>query len=113
MAEDLACRLISFAPPSRPSSYTNNASAHPAKSSHTSDSIQIRYGNENHNHGNFTAYDAAIRQVWLVMTGSAQAGSDDVHPRGSAVQPGSFACIRADELQNNSRELKNVANAAP
>lgn len=46
------------------------------------------------------------------MTGFAQAGSDDAHPRGSAGQPGSIACIQADEIQNNSRDFKNVANAA-
>lgn len=46
------------------------------------------------------------------MTGFAQAGSDDAHPRGSAGQPGSVACIQAEEIQNNSRDFKNAANIA-
>ncbi|KAL9468455.1 hypothetical protein ACSS6W_010149 [Trichoderma asperelloides] len=87
-------------------------SAHAIKSSNTSDSIQIRYGNESHDRGNFTAYDNAIRQVWLVMTGFAEAGSDNAHPRGSAGQPGSVACIQADEIQANSRDFKNAASIA-
>lgn len=81
-------------------------------SSNTSDTIQVRYGNESHDRGNFTAYDAAIRQVWLVMTGWAQVGSDVTHARGSAGQPGSLICLQADEIQSNSRDFKNVAHVA-
>lgn len=82
------------------------------KSSNSSDSIQIRYGNESHDRGNFTAYDDAIRQVWLVVTGFAQVGSDNAHPRGTAGQPGSVACLQADEFQNNSRDFKSTAHIA-
>lgn len=46
------------------------------------------------------------------MTGFAQAGSDDAHPRGSAGQPGSVACLQADEIENNSRDFKNAAITA-
>ncbi|KAL6901418.1 hypothetical protein GGI43DRAFT_433593 [Trichoderma evansii] len=87
-------------------------SAHPIQGSNSSDSIQIRYGNESHDRGNFTAYDDAIRRVWLVVTGFAQAGSDNAHPRGSAGQPSSVACLQADEIQNNSRDFKSVASIA-
>lgn len=112
MARDLAWHLVGFVPIDKTSTYTNNATAHPVKSSNTSDSVQIRYGNESHEQGNFTAYDAAIRQVWLVVTGFAQAGSDDAHPRGSAGQTGSVACLQADQVQNNSRDFKNAADIA-
>lgn len=46
------------------------------------------------------------------MTGFAEAGSDNAHPRGSAGQPGSVACIQADEIQANSRDFKNAASIA-
>ncbi|KAL7908437.1 hypothetical protein GGI35DRAFT_454179 [Trichoderma velutinum] len=89
-------------------------SAHPIKNnSSDSTSLQLRFGNESHELGNFTAYDSAIRQIWVVVTGFAEAGSDNAHPRGSAGQPGSIACIQASEIQTNSRDVEDTASIAP
>ncbi|KAH0489769.1 hypothetical protein TgHK011_001268 [Trichoderma gracile] len=74
--------------------------------------LQMRFGNESHDRGNFTAYDDAIRQVWVVVTGFAETGSDDGHPRGSSGQPGNVACVRANEVQQGSRTFANSANTA-
>ncbi|KAL6831629.1 hypothetical protein V8C40DRAFT_262936 [Trichoderma camerunense] len=89
-------------------------SARPIKSnSSDSTSLQLRFGHESHELGNFTAYDSAIRQIWVVVTGFAQAGSDNAHPRGSAGQPGSVACIQASEIQRDSRDFEDTASIAP
>ncbi|KAL6797224.1 hypothetical protein GGI42DRAFT_330342, partial [Trichoderma sp. SZMC 28013] len=91
-------------------------SAHPIKSNSSgsgSTSLQLRFGNESHELGNFTAYDSAIRQIWVVVTGFAEAGSDNAHPRGSAGQPGSIACIQASEVQRDSRNFENTASIPP
>ncbi|QYT00041.1 hypothetical protein H0G86_007149 [Trichoderma simmonsii] len=88
--------------------------ARPIKSnSSDSTSLQLRFGDESHELGNFTAYDTAIRQIWVVVTGFAQAGSDNAHPRGSAGQPGSVACIQASEIQRDSRDFEDTASIAP
>ncbi|KKP05605.1 hypothetical protein THAR02_02331 [Trichoderma harzianum] len=89
-------------------------SARPIKSnSSDSTSLQLRFGSESHELGNFTAYDSAIRQIWVVVTGFAQAGSDNAHPRGSAGQPGSIACIQANEVQRDSRDFEDTASIEP
>ncbi|KAK4072904.1 uncharacterized protein Triagg1_5581 [Trichoderma aggressivum f. europaeum] len=93
-------------------------SAHPIKSnssssSSSSTSLQLRFGDESHELGNFTAYDSAIRQIWVVVTGFAEAGSDNAHPRGSAGQSGSIACIQASEVQGDSRDFENTASVTP
>ncbi|KAF3056670.1 hypothetical protein CFAM422_012778 [Trichoderma lentiforme] len=88
--------------------------ARPIKSnSSDSTSLQLRFGDGSHELGNFTAYDSAIRQIWVVVTGFAQAGSDSAHPRGSAGQPGSIACIQASEVQRDSRDFEDTASIAP
>jgi hypothetical protein len=91
---------------------TNNAPAHPINGTDNTP-VQILFGNESHERGNFTAYDNAIRQGWLVITGFAEAGSDNAHPRGSAGQPGSVACIQANEIQNKSRDFSKAAHIVP
>ncbi|PKK48836.1 hypothetical protein CI102_6322 [Trichoderma harzianum] len=90
------------------------SSARPVKSnSSDSTSLQLRFGDESHELGNFTTYDSAIRQIWVVVTGFAQADSDNAHPRGSAGQPGSVACIQASEVQRDSRDFEDTASIAP
>lgn len=98
----------------RSNSFTHHDTARPIKSnSSDSTSLQLRFGDESHELGNFTAYDSAIRQIWVVVTGFAQAGSDNAHPRGSAGQPGSVACIQASEVQRDSRDFEDIASIAP
>ncbi|TFB01787.1 hypothetical protein CCMA1212_006618 [Trichoderma ghanense] len=74
--------------------------------------LQMRFGHESHERGNFTAYYNAIRQVWLVVTGFAERGRDDNHPRGSAGQPAIVACIQANEIEQRSRTFENAADTA-
>ncbi|KAL6851793.1 hypothetical protein J3F83DRAFT_765073 [Trichoderma novae-zelandiae] len=80
--------------------------------SNNSASLQMRFGNESHERGNFIAYDNAIRQVWVVVTGFAETGRDDGKPRESAGQPGNVACIQANEIQQKSRSFDNSAATA-
>ncbi|PTB63233.1 hypothetical protein BBK36DRAFT_1172031 [Trichoderma citrinoviride] len=81
-------------------------------SANSSTSLQMRLGNESHQRGNFTAYDKAIRQIWVVITGFAETGRVDGHPRGAVGQPGNVACIQVNEIQQGSRTFENTADTA-
>lgn len=87
----------------------NHSEARPVNSRTT---LQMLFGHESHERGNFTAYDNVIRQAWLVVTGFAERGRDDNHPRGSAGQPAIVACIQANEIEQRSRTFDNAADAA-
>ncbi|KAL7943871.1 hypothetical protein V8C42DRAFT_91806 [Trichoderma barbatum] len=87
-------------------------SAHPINRN-SSEPLQLRFGDESHDRGNFTAYDSAIRQIWVVVTGFAEASGNNSHPKGSAGQPGNVACIQANEVEQDSRNFKNTANIVP
>lgn len=76
-------------------------------------SVDLYYSTERdgHDKGNYTAYDEAIRQVWLVMTGfannSTTSTQNSTYLNGSA--EGSLRCIRADKFTNGSRMYENMS----
>ncbi|UNI17674.1 hypothetical protein JDV02_004000 [Purpureocillium takamizusanense] len=67
---------------------------------------------EGHDKGNTTAYDDAIRQVWVVMTGFASNTTDSRRnsPRQETDAQGSLRCIRAQKFKDGSRSYDSAAS---
>ncbi len=76
-------------------------------------SVGFYYGaeREGHDKGNVTAYDDAIRQIWVVVTGFAHNTTDS--GRNSARQntgpEGTLRCLRAETFKDASRSYPNAA----